>query len=92
MQNRVRDLALFNLAIDSMLRGCDLIRLRVTDVTLSGRVMSRANVMQQKTRQPVQFEITQETQESVSVWINTAKLTAVKPNTGIGHQETFIDA
>jgi integrase len=75
MENRVRDLALFNLAIDSKLRGCDLIRLRVTDVTHSGRVMSRANVMQQKTRQPVQFEITPETQGSVSVWISAAKLT-----------------
>ena len=46
MESRARDLALFNLAIDSKLRGCDLIRLRVTDVTHSGKVMSRANVMQ----------------------------------------------
>lgn len=76
MQNRARDLALFNLAIDSKLRGCDLTRLRVADVTHSGRVMSRANVMQQKTNQPVRFEITQETQESVSAWISTARLTA----------------
>ena len=49
MDNRVRDLVLFNLGIDSKLRGCDLVRLRVTDVTHSGRVMSRANVMQRKT-------------------------------------------
>ena len=76
MGNRVRDLALFNLAIDSKLRGCDLIRLRVADVTHSGQMMSRATVMQQKTRQPVQFEITGETQESVSVWIAKAALTA----------------
>ena len=44
--NRVRDLALFNLALDSKLRGCDLFRLRVADVTHSGQVMSRATVMQ----------------------------------------------
>ena len=76
MEGRVRDLALFNLAIDSKLRGCDLIRLRVADITHTGRVMSRANVMQQKTRQPVQFEITKETQGSISSWITKATLTA----------------
>ena len=69
MEGNIRDLALLNLAIDSKLRGCDLVRLRVADVTHSGRVMSRANVMQRKTGQPVQFEITEETQESISAWI-----------------------
>lgn len=49
MNNSVRDLALFNLAIDRKLRGCDLVRLRVSDVTHSGRMMSRANVIQRKT-------------------------------------------
>ena len=76
MDNNVRDLALFNLALDSKLRGCDLVRLRVSDVTHSGRVMSRANVMQRKTGQPVQFEITEETQESISTWIADATLNA----------------
>ena len=76
MDNSVRDLAMFNLAIDSKLRGCDLVRLRVSDVTHSGRIMSRANVMQRKTGQPVQFEITEETQESVSAWIAEAALNA----------------
>ena len=61
MAERRRDLALFNLAIDSKLRGCDLIKLRVSDVTHGGRVMSRAKVMQQKTQQPVQFEIADRT-------------------------------
>jgi len=75
MQNRVRDLALFNLALDSKLRGCDLVRLRITDVTHRGRGISRASVMQQKTHQPVQFEITRETRESISVWSRAAKLT-----------------
>ena len=75
MENRVRDLALFNLALDSKLRGCDLVRLRVADVTHSGRIMSRANVMQQKTRQPVQFEIMEETQKSISAWMSKSKVT-----------------
>ena len=53
-----RDLALFNLAIDSKLRACDLLSLRVSDVANGGRVGSRAMIMQQKTARPVQFEIT----------------------------------
>jgi integrase len=55
----VRDLALFNLALDSKLRACDLVALRVDDVALNGRVRSRATVMQRKTGRPVQFEITE---------------------------------
>ena len=74
MANNVRDLALFNLAIDSKLRSCDLIKLRVSDVTHGGRLMARATVMQQKTRQPVQFEITEETQESTATWIKVGNL------------------
>ncbi len=74
MAERRRDLALFNLAIDSKLRGCDLIKLRVSDVTHGGRVMSRAKVMQQKTQQPVQFEIMEETQESTAAWIEAKNL------------------
>jgi integrase len=71
---RHRDLALFNLAIDSKLRGCDLTKLRVSDVTHGGRVMPRAMVMQQKTQQPVQFEITDETRESTAAWIEARNL------------------
>jgi hypothetical protein len=56
-----RDLAMFNLAIDSKLRACDLTRLRVSDICLGSRVAARATVMQQKTRRPVQFEITEQT-------------------------------
>ena len=74
MAERHRDLALFNLAIDSKLRGCDLTKLRVSDVTHGGRVMARAMVMQQKTQQPVQFEITDETQESTATWIKAKNL------------------
>jgi integrase len=71
---RLRDLALFNLAIDSKLRGCDLVRLKVADVTQSGRVISRTTVMQRKTRQPVQFEITEQTRDSLDAWISQAQL------------------
>jgi hypothetical protein len=56
--SRVRDLAMFNLAIDSKLRACDLTKLRVHDVCHGEHVASRATIMQQKTQGPVQFEIT----------------------------------
>ena len=72
--NRIRDLALFNLAIDSKLRSCDLLRLRVLDVTHSGTIASRAMVMQQKTQQPVQFEIMEQTRVAIGNWITYAKL------------------
>ena len=71
---KVRDLALFNLAIDSKLRACDLVKLRVSDVSHGGQMTSRAMVMQQKTGRPVQFEITQMTRESVAAWIKNANL------------------
>ena len=60
----VPDLARFNLSIDSKLRGCDLVKLQVGDVVHSGRVIPRATVMQQKTGQPVEFELDQ-TREAV---------------------------
>jgi integrase len=71
---RTRDLALFNLAIDSKLRGCDLVQLCVQNVSHGGRVAHRATVMQQKTQQPVQFELTEGTRQSVERWIAEAKL------------------
>jgi len=58
---RARDLALFNLAIDSKLRACDLTKLRVRDVAHGEHVSSRVIVMQQKTQRPLQFEITEQT-------------------------------
>ena len=69
LQEDARELALFNLAIDSKLRSCDLVRLRVRDVCQGGRVASRAIVMQRKTQRPVQFEIAEQTRESLSSWI-----------------------
>jgi len=70
INNRVRDLALFNLAIDSKLRACDLVKLRVQDVSHGGSVSKRAMIMQQKTHQPVQFEITGQTREAIADWIS----------------------
>lgn len=58
MEGRVRELALFNLGIDSKLRGCDLVALKVRDVCHGEPLATRAIVMQHKTKRPVQFEIT----------------------------------
>ena len=74
LAQRTRELALFNLAVDSKLRSCDLVRLRVRDVTHGERVTSRAMVMQQKTLRPVQFEITEQTREAVATWVAHARL------------------
>ena len=72
--DNVRDLALFNLAIDSKLRSCDLVKIRIKDIANGTTVSSRAIVMQQKTSRPVQFEITEQTRESISNWIEFARL------------------
>ena len=74
MQGRLRELALFDLGIDSKLRACDLVKLRVCDVCHGDRVATRAMVLQQKTQRPVQFEITPTTREALDAWINTARL------------------
>jgi integrase len=71
-----RDLALFNLAIDSKLRASDLLKLKVSDVSQGNQVASRAMVMQKKTGQPVQFEITKQTRQAVSQWIRRANLSS----------------
>jgi integrase len=73
---RVRDLAMFNLAIDSKLRACDLTKLKVRDICHGEHVACRATIMQQKTQRPVQFEITEQTRDSVDAWIETAGLAA----------------
>ena len=74
MFDRKRELALFNLAIDSKLRGCDLVSLKVRDICHGDQVATRAVVMQHKTQRPVQFEITQATREAVQKWIKQAGL------------------
>ena len=74
MESRVRELALFNLGIDSKLRGCDLVSLKVRDICHGDQVATRAVVMQHKTQRPVQFEITLATREAVQKWIKQAGL------------------
>ena len=69
-----RDLALFNLAIDSKLRSCDLVTLRVGDVAQGGQVRERAIVIQQKTGRPVQFELTEQTREVIRAWLSKKNL------------------
>src|SRR5258708_36354861 len=70
LEGRKRDLALFNLAIDSKLRGCDLVALRVDDVYVGGRVRDRATVIQRKTGKPVQIEITEQTRSAIRDWVS----------------------
>jgi integrase len=74
LTKKVRELAMFNLAIDSKLRGCDLVSLKVRDVTHGNQVAPRASVMQHKTQRPVQFELTDPTRDAVGAWIAKAKL------------------
>ena len=69
-----RELALFNLAIDSKLRGCDLVALRVRDIAHGNHVVARASVVQHKTREPVRFELTDQTREAVQAWIKETAL------------------
>lgn len=74
ISDRVRDLALFNLAIDSKLRGCDLVHLRVEDVMQGDQVRTRALVLQRKTGAPVQFEITEQARSAVANWVRVKEL------------------
>jgi integrase len=74
LAKRTRELALFDLGIDSKLRACDLVNLRVRDISHGKQVAARASVLQQKTKRPVQFEITASTREAVASWIQQANL------------------
>ena len=76
-EHQVRELVLFNLAIDSKLRGCDLVSLRVRDVARGSQVLHRTMVMQHKTQRPVQFELTAPTRDALAAWIAKA---ALKPD------------
>ena len=69
-----RDLALFDLALDSKLRGCDLIRLRVSDLVSFSGVKRRVVILQQKTGRPVQFEVTEQTRRSIAAWVERKQL------------------
>lgn len=76
LSESARDLALFNLAIDSKLRGCDLVSLRLRDVSHGSAIAKRAIVLQRKTGRPVQFEITDPTRASITEWARQAQLTS----------------
>ena len=72
ISGKARDLALFNLAIDSKLRGCDLVMLKVEDIAAHGYAVNRATVRQRKTERPVKFEITDHTREPVDTYLKQA--------------------
>ena len=75
IENNIRELALFNMAIDSKLRGCDLVSLRVNDVMHGGKIVKRTIITQQKTKKPVHFEITEQTRDSLLDLISENDLT-----------------
>lgn len=68
-EQRLRDRALFDLAIDSKLRGCDLVRVRIGDLVSGGRVRNRALMIQQKTGRPVQFELLEPARSTILIWL-----------------------
>lgn len=74
LENRVRELAFFNLGIDGKLRGCDLVALKVRDVCHGDQMATRAIVMQHKTQRPVQLEITAGIRDVLQTWIKQAAL------------------
>jgi integrase len=71
---RTRELALFDLGIDSKLRACDLVKLQVRDIAHGDRIATRAIVVQKKTSRPVQFEITEPTRSALAAWIKLSSL------------------
>jgi integrase len=74
LEKRTRDLAMFNLAIDSKLRGCDLVALRVDDVAPNGYAIDRATIRQRKTGRPVRFELTELTRQAVDDYLRVTGL------------------
>ncbi|MDB5605883.1 MAG: integrase [Bradyrhizobium sp.] len=69
IEGRVRDIAMFNLAIDSKLRGCDVVAIKVDDVAAGGYTADRATVRQKKTGRPVRFELTEQTRQAVDEYL-----------------------
>src|SRR5262245_56672242 len=72
VDGRIRDLAMFNLALDSKLRGCDVVALKVEDIAPNGYAVERTTVRQKKTGQPVRFELTEQTREAVEEYVRAA--------------------
>jgi site-specific recombinase XerC len=86
MEGRVRELALFNLGIDSKLRGCDLVGLKVRNVCHGDQVAARAIVVQHKTQRPVQFEITPAARDAVQAWIRSKTGSGGHPRRADAHR------
>src|ERR1700739_1516577 len=76
IEGRTRDLALFNVAIDSKLRGCDVVALKVDDIAPTGYAADRASVRQKKTGRPVKFELTESTRQAIDEY---PRATSKKP-------------
>ena len=74
IERRVRDLALFDIALDSKLRGCDVVALRLADIMAAGALKRRATIIQQKTGRPVQFEITEQTRRTLADWLRQRRV------------------
>src|SRR5215831_3223301 len=94
IERRVRDLALFNLAIDSELRGCDIVAVRVDDVAPNGYTVDRATIRQRKTGRPVRFELTEQTlRDCVSAMTGVPQIAddlAQRPSSSeLGHNRRF---
>ena len=68
-EGRLRDRAMFDLAIDSKLRGCDVVKIKIGDIVVGGRIRNRAIVVQQKTGRPVQFELLDPARASILAWL-----------------------
>jgi integrase len=73
MEQRIRDLALFNLAIDSKLRGCDVVSLKVEDIAPNGYAVERATIRQRKTGRPVRFEITEQARQAIDSYLRLSQ-------------------
>jgi integrase len=73
VEGKTRDLALFNLAIDSKLRGCDVVALKVDDIAPNGYAIDRATVRQKKTGRPVKFELTEQTRQAVDEYVRAVR-------------------
>ena len=78
IEGKKRDLALFNLAIDSKLRGCDVVAVRVDDVAPSGYSMDRATIRQKKTGRPVRFEVTDQTRQAIDEYLRLTGRKAIE--------------
>src|SRR5690349_20929435 len=72
VEGRTRDLAMFNLAIDSKLRGCDVVAVKVEDVAPNGYTVERATVRQRKTGRPVKFELTEQTRQAIEDYLRAS--------------------